>query len=103
MAGMVTRKTIRPRNTGATRSSARSEKELRRSSGSSSRVSCCDQYRSYWSYRPIKRMVTNNLSERVSRGEAAAVARAISKIEDGADGAAELMKEIYQRTGSSLV
>ena len=47
--------------------------------------------------------VSNNLSERVSRGEAAAVARAISKIEDAADGAAELMKEIYQRTGSALV
>ena len=44
-----------------------------------------------------------NLSERVSRGEAAAVARAISKIEDGADGAAELMKEIYQRSRSALV
>jgi len=47
--------------------------------------------------------VTNNLSERVSRGEAAAVARAISKIEDGADGAAELMKEIYQRSQGALV
>ena len=46
---------------------------------------------------------TNNLSERVSRGEAAAVARAISKIEDGADGAAELMKEIYQRARGGLV
>src|ERR1044072_7755331 len=44
-----------------------------------------------------------NLSERVSRGEAAAVARAISKIEDGADGAAELMKEIYQRSRGALV
>src|ERR1044071_8639375 len=47
--------------------------------------------------------VTNNLSERVSRGEAAAVARAISKIEDGADGAAALMKEIYQRSRGALV
>ena len=44
-----------------------------------------------------------NLSERVSSGEAAAVARAISKIEDGADGAAELMKEIYQRSRGGLV
>src|ERR1051325_10046330 len=44
-----------------------------------------------------------NLSERVSNGEAAAVARAISKIEDGADGAAALMKEIYQRSRGALV
>ena len=38
---------------------------------------------------------SNNRSERVSNGEAAAVARAISKIEDGSAGAAALMKEIY--------
>src|SRR6476661_6501172 len=44
-----------------------------------------------------------NLAERVSSGEAAAVARAISKIEDGADGAAALMKEIYQRSRGALV
>ena len=48
-------------------------------------------------------MKCNNLSERVSRGEAAAVARAISKIEDGSDGAAALMKEIYQRSRGALV
>lgn len=47
--------------------------------------------------------VTNNLSERVSSGEAAAVARAISKIEDGSAGAAALMKEIYQRSRGALV
>src|SRR5215213_6118500 len=47
--------------------------------------------------------VTNSLSERVSSGEPAAVARAISKIEDGADGAAALMKEIYQRSRGALV
>ena len=46
---------------------------------------------------------SNNLSERVSNGEAAAVARAISKIEDGSAGAAALMKEIYQRTRGALV
>ena len=46
---------------------------------------------------------TNNLSERVSSGEAAAVARAISKIEDGAKDAAALMKEIYQRSRGALV
>src|SRR6476619_3918671 len=46
---------------------------------------------------------TNNLSERVSSGEAAAVARAISKIEDGSAGSAALMKEIYQRSRGALV
>src|SRR5688572_33407138 len=45
----------------------------------------------------------NSLSDRVSRGEAAAVARAISKIEDGSAGAAALMKEIYQRSRGALV
>ena len=45
----------------------------------------------------------NNLSERVSNGDAAAVARAISKIEDGTEGAAALMKQIYQHTRGGLV
>ena len=48
-------------------------------------------------------MSTNSLSERVSSGEAAAVARAISKIEDGSAGAAALMKEIYQLSRGALV
>lgn len=48
-------------------------------------------------------MSTNSLSERVSRGEPAAVARAISKIEDGTAGAAALMKEIYQLSRGALV
>ena len=47
--------------------------------------------------------MTNNLGERVSAGEAAAVARAISRIEDGSTGAAALMKEIYQRSRGALV
>ena len=46
---------------------------------------------------------TNSLSERVSNGEPAAVARAISKIEDGSAGAAALMKEIYQLSRGALV
>src|SRR5688572_20602265 len=46
---------------------------------------------------------TTSLSERVSNGEAAAVARAISKIEDGTAGAAALMKEIYQLSRGALV
>jgi LAO/AO transport system kinase len=39
----------------------------------------------------------------VTNGEAAAVARAISKIEDGSSGASALMKEIYQRSRGALV
>src|SRR5918992_3871650 len=46
---------------------------------------------------------SNNLSERVSRGEPAAVARAISKIEDGSSGAAALMKDIYLHSRGALV
>jgi LAO/AO transport system kinase len=46
---------------------------------------------------------TNSLSQRVSSGEAAAVARAISKIEDGSAGSAALMKEIYQLSRGALV
>jgi LAO/AO transport system kinase len=48
-------------------------------------------------------MNTNSLSQRVSRGEPAAVARAISKIEDGADDAAALMKEIYGLSRGALI
>ncbi|HXQ70357.1 MAG TPA: methylmalonyl Co-A mutase-associated GTPase MeaB [Pyrinomonadaceae bacterium] len=48
-------------------------------------------------------VVINSLSERVSNGEPAAVARAISKIEDGSVGAAALMKEIYQLSRGALV
>ena len=45
----------------------------------------------------------NSLSERVSKGDAAAVARAISKIEDGSIDASALMKEIYQQSRRGLV
>ena len=48
-------------------------------------------------------MTTPPLSERVSNGEPAAVARAISKIEDGANDAAALMKEIYGLSRGALV
>jgi LAO/AO transport system kinase len=41
--------------------------------------------------------------ERIAAGEPRAVARAISKVEDGADDAAELMKEVFPRTGRGLV
>jgi LAO/AO transport system kinase len=46
---------------------------------------------------------TKSLSERVTSGDPAAIARAISKIEDGSTGAAELMKEIYGRSRGALV
>src|SRR5260370_28438190 len=45
----------------------------------------------------------STLVDRVSSGDAAAVARAISKIEDGTEGAASLMKQIYPLTGGGLV
>ena len=48
-------------------------------------------------------MRTNNLSERVNNGDPAAVARAISKIEDGSNDSAALMKEIYQLSRGALV
>jgi LAO/AO transport system kinase len=41
--------------------------------------------------------------EKVLAGDARAVARAISKVEDGTKGAAELMKEIFAHTGKALV
>ena len=41
--------------------------------------------------------------ERIVAGEARAVARAISKVEDGTEDAAELMKEVFARTGKGLV
>jgi LAO/AO transport system kinase len=50
--------------------------------------------------------VTNGraqLIERVLAGEPRAVARAISLAEDGADGAAELMKAVFPHTGRGLV
>ncbi len=47
--------------------------------------------------------VNNSLSERVSSGDAAAVARAISKIEDGSADSPALMKQIYQLSRGGLV
>src|SRR6266478_940646 len=40
---------------------------------------------------------------RITAGELNAVARAISKVEDGAADAAELMKQVFPRTGRALV
>ncbi|PWT90331.1 MAG: methylmalonyl Co-A mutase-associated GTPase MeaB [Blastocatellia bacterium] len=46
---------------------------------------------------------TKSLAERVANAEPSAVARAISRIEDGADSATELMKQIYQMSRGGLV
>src|SRR5437667_1058950 len=43
------------------------------------------------------------LIDRVIAGEPQAVARAISTVEDGATGSAELMKQVYAHTGRALV
>jgi len=47
--------------------------------------------------------ITDSLIERIAAGDTRAVARAISKVEDGADDAAGLMKEVFPRTGRGLV
>ncbi len=44
-----------------------------------------------------------SLIDRITAGDARAVARAISKVEDGVQGAAELMKEIFPHAGRGLV
>src|SRR2546421_1296685 len=43
------------------------------------------------------------LIDRVAAGEPTAVARAISKVEDGAADSAELMKQLFPRTGRALI
>lgn len=48
-------------------------------------------------------MSSNDLTEKVLAGETRAVARAISKIENGAEDAAELMKGIFPKTGRAVV
>ncbi len=44
-----------------------------------------------------------NLTEKILSGEARAVARAITKVENGAADAAELMKAIFPKTGNALI
>jgi GTPase len=41
--------------------------------------------------------------ERIIAGDTIAVARAISRVEDGANGASDLMKQIFPRTGRALI
>jgi LAO/AO transport system kinase len=48
-------------------------------------------------------MESETLINRIIAGDVRAVARAISKVEDGAKDAAGLMKEIFPRTGRSLI
>jgi LAO/AO transport system kinase len=48
-------------------------------------------------------MSNQPLTDRVAAGEPSAVARAISKVEDGAADSAELMKQIFPLTGRALI
>ncbi|CAN5506089.1 methylmalonyl Co-A mutase-associated GTPase MeaB [soil metagenome] len=45
----------------------------------------------------------HNLSEKVLSGETRAVARAITKVENGADDAAKIMKAVFPKTGKAVV
>jgi LAO/AO transport system kinase len=45
----------------------------------------------------------SSLIERIASGDPTAVARAISRVEDGAPDASALMKEVFARTGKALV
>ena len=44
-----------------------------------------------------------SLTEKLFKGEPRAVARAITKVENGANGATELMKEVFPKTGNALI
>jgi len=46
---------------------------------------------------------TNSLIDRIAVGDVAAVARAISKIEDGSHDASSLMKQVYQSSRGGLI
>lgn len=48
-------------------------------------------------------MDSDTFINRITTGDARAVARAISKVEDGTEDSAGLMKEIFPRTGRSLI
>jgi LAO/AO transport system kinase len=48
-------------------------------------------------------MTSDLLIDRIAAGEPNAVARAISKIEDGSADSAELMKQLFPRTGRALI
>jgi len=48
-------------------------------------------------------MSNEPLVDRIAAGDTAAIARAISKVEDGAADAAGLMKQVFARTGRALI
>ena len=48
-------------------------------------------------------MLEAEFLEKLFRGDARSVARAITKIENGADDAAEIMKAVFPRTGKALI
>ena len=45
----------------------------------------------------------SSLAERIASGDPRAIARGISKVEDAGEGAADLMKTIFPRTGRALI
>ena len=47
--------------------------------------------------------MTGDLTERLLKGETRAVARAISKVENGAEDASRLMKAVFPKTGNALI
>ena len=49
------------------------------------------------------RMTNSELLEKLFSGNPRAVARAITKVENGAEDAAEIMKEVFPKTGNALV
>jgi LAO/AO transport system kinase len=60
-------------------------------------------YASFGLSRLSEVMIETSFLEKVWAGELRAVARAISKVEDGAEDAAALMKEVFPRTGNATV
>ena len=48
-------------------------------------------------------MTEQDFIERVLKGEPRSVARAITRVENAADNAAELMKAVFPKTGNALV
>ena len=48
-------------------------------------------------------MTTSELIEKLFKGETRAIARAITRVENGADDAADLMKAVFPKTGNALI
>src|SRR5947207_7953139 len=105
MAATATPKITRPKNIGAIQSCARSAKGPRKYKESSSRARSCSKlrYRHLTDRIPGKRMSSQPLIDRIVAGDPNAVARAISKIEDGAPESGALMKAVFPHTGRALI